>query len=368
MTWDAVDFAPTGLRVMYWPNELNKPFPGGFLQAGGRAAFAAFLERGAISALEIVPYRAVRTEHADLEAFERTAEAAIDAFRPDILFVQHVYGTDLREAFWAKLRQSRPHITLVYHEGDPFDRFAKRVDAPTIGILKHADLVLACGLGTLADILQEPGAKPVGYLPHCFVKSRFAVLDPRETPKTHDLMMIGTRGTRRKLKFLYVPGGRKRDELATRLSKSFGKRFALYGNGWSHLEAALGPVPFYEQEKAIQSARISVNWDHFDSIDYYFSDRLPISLAAGVPHVTSWHVGYNHLFADTPGLYSCRTVTEVIEASRWLLSRTDESLMEEGLAAKAWVFATMEAVEVFGRGLAQSVAIHKRRIPASTGA
>lgn len=349
----------TGLRVMYWPNEPAHLYPD-FTQAGGRAAFTAMAEDGTVDALEIYSYRVERARIGSAAQFEQSAAEAIRAFAPDILFVQHLFGTDVREEFWRMVRADMPRVTLVFHEGDPFDRGIKRIDKPTVAVLRHAHLVLACGLGSLADILAEHCKTPVGWMPHCFVRSRFAERDPTAAEKVHDLVMIGNRGTRRRLKMLYVPGGRRRAEFARRLSGMFGARLALYGTGWSHLEASRGKIPFFEQEAAIQSGRITVNWDHFDTIDYYFSDRLPISLAGGVPHVTSHHVGYDHIFAGCPGLYSCRTVDEAVETCRWLIGRSDEALLEEGLAAKRWVFDHLEAEPVFRNGLEQAVRAHRR--------
>lgn len=346
---------------MYWPNEPAHLFPD-FVQAGGRAAFQAMADDGTIGALSIYSQRVERAKYQDLEAFEAAARAEIEAFGPDILFVQHLWGTDMRSSFWQWLRQSMPQVTLIYHEADPFDRIVKRIDRATIEILNHADLVLACGLGSLADILGEHARCRISFMPHCFVKSRFAQRDPARATKTHLVTMIGNLGRRRRLKFSYVQGGRKRAQLAEQLTRAFGTGFALYGNGWSKLVSSRGSLPFFQQEEAIQAARITANWDHFDGMDYYFSDRLPISLAAGVPHVTSWHVGYDHLFKDVPGLYACRTVSEAVETCRWLLSRPDEELLAEGLAAKAWVFANMEANDVFRRGYDQSVAAHLARI------
>jgi hypothetical protein len=349
----------TGLRLMYWPNEPAHLYPD-FTQAGGRAAFEAMAADGTVDALEIYSYRVERARFANAGAFERAAAETIRTFAPNILFVQHTFGTDLSAAFWRMVRGDMPLVTLVFHEGDPFDTRVKRIDAATIAALRHAHLVLACGLGSLADILGAHCDAPVGWMPHCFVRSRFAQRDPATASKTHDMVMIGNRGNRKRLKLLYVPGGRRRATFAAQLSQRFGNRFALYGQGWSHLTAARGSLPFFKQEEAIQSGRITVNWDHFDEIDYYFSDRLPISLAAGVPHVTSYHVGYDHIFAGCPGLYPCKTVDEALETSRWLIGRSDEALLAEGLAAKQWISERLEAEPVFRNALEQAVRAHQR--------
>lgn len=349
------------MRVMYWPNEPAHLYPD-FTQAGGRAAFEAMKADGTISALSIYSPRVERAKFPDIGSFEDSARLAVAAFAPDVLFVQHLFGTDMTEQFWKRLRDEMPQVTLVYHEGDPFDRRIKRIDRPTSGVLRHAHLVLACGLGSLADILSDQCSAPVGFLSHCFVKSRFAQFDPSKSLKKNEIVMIGNRGVRRRAKFLYLPGGRNRARFANRLTDVFGKGFALYGLGWSHLASARGALPFFQQEEAIQSGRISANWDHFDTIDYYYSDRLPISLAAGVPHVTSHHDGYQHLFRNTPGLYACKSIKEAVETCRWLLSRPDEELLEEGLAAKEWVFAHLEANILFKRAIRLAKSVHDRRV------
>lgn len=351
---------PTGLRVMYWPNEPAHLYPA-FTQAGGRAAFAAMLADGTIAALDIYSQRVERARHATAAQFEDAARQAIAAFAPDVLFVQHLAGTDVSEDFWKRLRRERPQVTLVYHEGDAYDQVIKRFDQPIRSVLRHADLVLGCGLGTLSAHLTRYTKNPVGYLPHCFVQSRFATIQPDIAAKKYDIVMIGNSGRLNKLKFLHVPGGRRRAQLATTLSRIYGPRFALFGAGWAHLAAARGSLPFFQQEEALQSGRITANWDHFDKIAYYYSDRLPISLAAGVPHVTSWHAGYDHLFAGCPGLYACKTVPEAVETCRWLLSRPDEDLLAEGLAAREWACDRMEANVVFRHGMAQATAAHRRR-------
>lgn len=351
----------TAPRLMYWPNEPIQDDPARY-QLGGRHAFTAMLTDGTVGALDIYPFRRHRAEAGARPPFEDQALDHVRSFRPDILFVQHLAGTDISEDLWRRIREALPETTIVYHEADPFDRQAKRIDEPTTGILRQAHLVLAVGLGSLAEILAEPGNLPVQYSPHCFDRARFAAHEPA-TEKTHDIVMIANRGVRRRLKFLYVPGGRRRAQFVKDLNGIFGARFALYGSGWDGLEAARGRTDFLKQEQTIQTGRISANWDHFDEIPYYFSDRLPISLAAGVPHVTTYHPGYEHIFRDCPGLYACRTVEEAVDCCRWLLSRPDEDLHEEGLAARRWAFAHLEADDVFREAFSLGLAFHQGRSP-----
>lgn len=342
---------------MYWPNEPAHLYPDG-QQLGGRKAFARMLDESTLSALDIFSFLRERATCASYGEFEDMAVARVRAFAPDMLYVQHLAGSDLQASLWQRIVAEVNQVSIIYHDDDPFDRFSKRIDAATRGILPHAQQVLLSGLGSLADLFRHHGAKSISYQPSCVSDLQFGMLDPSAADKQFDIVMIGNRGVRRKLKFLYLPGGRRRAHMAKRLSGLFGNRFALYGSGWSDLEASRGRIPYSEQEAALQSGRISVNWDHFDRISYYFSDRLPISLAAGVPHVTTWHEGYDQIFRDAPGFYACRSVGEAVETCQWLLSRSDDELRAEGKAAKAWVFANMEAVETFTRTMKRAIAQH----------
>lgn len=351
------------MKVMYWPNEPVQA-KGPALQVGGRRAFEHMKATGKISQLEIFSYRTLRHEMETQAQLETLALERLAAFAPDILFVQHVTLFGFSAAFWPKVRQAIPSATIVCHEGDPYDRFSKRVDSDLMQLFAVSDLVTLIGLGSLFDVVKPhvPSAA-IRYVPHCYDKTRFGKGTPDKTEKTHDLVMIGNRGTRKRLKFLYVPGGRRRADFARKLSDEHGKRFALYGAGWDGLDANMGLLPFDRQESAIQSAKISVNWDHFDDISYYFSDRLPISLAAGVPHVTSAHRGYDILFSDCPGLYYAESVDEGVDCVRWLLSRPDDELKQEGLDAREWVSSRYEANIVFERAIDLAVEVHNRVAP-----
>jgi hypothetical protein len=348
----------TGMRVMYWPNEPAHLYPEG-AQSGGRLAFDGMALDGTIAELSTYSFLRERARHASPDEFERAALEAVRAFAPDILFVQHLVGSGIEEAFWTTLRREVRKMTIVYHEDDPFDRFSKRIDRSTRAILPVADLVLLSGLGDLAALFAANGARNIGYMPSCFDEPRFARHDPTKALKQYDIVMIGSEGRRQRLKFAYLPGGRRRAKLATQLSNAFGSRFVLHGRGWAANPSARGAIPFASQEAAIQSGRISANWDHFDHIDYYFSDRLPISLAAGVPHVTTYHAGYDRLFGTCPGLYACASVKEAVDTCRWLLSRNDDALMEEGLCARTWAFAHLEAQLVFRNALEQATRVHR---------
>lgn len=160
------------MRAMYWPNEPARLYPG-FRQEGGRAAFAAMAADGTISALETYSYLPERARYPDQAAFETAALAAIDAFAPDILFVQHLAGSGIADGFWRKVLQQAPGLTLVYHEADVFGRWIKRLDRGAIAGLRHAHLVFACGLGSVERLYRQHTRAPILFKPHCFLAGQF---------------------------------------------------------------------------------------------------------------------------------------------------------------------------------------------------
>lgn len=348
------------MKLMYWPNEPANMYPQG-QQFGPREAFEDALKAGQISALDIFSYLRERAGVQDETAFAALAIERTRSFAPDIVFVQHVTGSGVSAAFWEGVRAAVPDATIVYHDADPYDRLIKRVDTSMKAILPHAQMIYACGMGDFMNLMAAHSKAELRYLPHSVQFSRFGSSDPRAVEKAFDFIMIANRGVRKRVRFAYLPGGKRRAAFATKLSQAFGRRFALYGRGWNGLVAARGLLPFEEQAKAIQRARISVNWDHFDTVPYYFSDRLPISLAAGVPHVTTWHSGYEHQFSGCPGLYACRSVDEAVDTCRWLISKSDAQLMEEGLAGREWVLKNLESVPVYRTALDQMIWFHTDR-------
>ncbi len=342
------------MRVSYWPNEPTvQGAP--FLQSGARTAFQYLLASGQIQHLAVFSYRQIGMD------FEAAAHAHLVSSAPDIIFVQHVTQARLPHGFWSRLRHRFPHITIVYHDEDPYDRRIKRIDRDMKDMLAVSDLVLVSGLGDLFAQYRALTSAQLRYLPHSFDTERFASADPAATQKTAQVVMIANRGTRRLLRSLYLPGGRNRARLAQRLTAHYGYDFALYGTGWHNLPSARGPVPFDQQQAAIQSGRISVNWDHFDTLPYYSSDRLPIALAAGVPHVTSHHPGYQFLFPDCPGLYALKTVDELVDCVHWLLSRPADELAAKGLAARDWITAHYQSRHVYAQAMALALETQRQR-------
>ena len=160
--------------------------------------------------------------------------------------------------------------------------------------MAESDITFLVGLGYLADAARAAGAKKVRLAPHSYDSVRFDQPwnPPRQRPL--DAVMIANLHNIKRIPGLYLPGGRQRKQLGRAFHQHLGDRFAAYGggSGWKGEAYARGPIRFDQQSDMIRSAWMSVAWDHFDDLPMYSSDRLPISLACGVPHLTNYQRGY----------------------------------------------------------------------------
>ncbi len=332
------------MKLLYLPNEasLDK------MQIGPRKAFKALLNKGDLSALEIFSFLHESNQHGLQTTKEKMLKLA-EEFQPDVIFWQHIDKFDITEDFIQQLKNVSSKPKLVYHEADPYAKYIKMINNNMRIMFRNSDAVFMVGAGTFANLAIEAGAEKVYFSPHVFDSTRFGTNWEPTLQRENDLIMIANAKGYVRIPGRYFPGSQRRKELGKKLSRFFGKRFALYGKGWDGLEASRGLLAFNQQESAIRNAWISVNWDHFDEEPFYFSNRLPISLATGVPHITSWHSGYDIVFKECKGgLYAAKTVDEAVAIARYLLSQPKEFLIEEGLKGREFVFKYLEADIVYG--------------------
>lgn len=328
------------MKLCYLPNE---PGPDG-LQVGPRRAFECLNKNGRIDELQVISFLQESARLGSDEAASREIINRVRAFGPDILVWQHVSRFQVDIQFARSLRNAAPHSLLVYHEGDAYSSLHKRMTPSMLALISTFDVVFQVALGPMQRLTERAGGKLVNWIPSTFDAERFPGLRADDGPSI-DVVMIGN--LVRKVPHLWeLPGSADRYLLAQRLTNILGNRFAIYGMGWD-LPTSRGPLRYDMQHEVLSRCRVSVGWDHFPGHSYYFSDRLPIALAAGVPHVNGYHPGYEHLFRDCPGLFSAKTVGEAVDATLYLLGMNDEARRELGKSCRDFAFDHLEATSVF---------------------
>lgn len=202
--------------------------------------------------------------------------------------------------------RSQGNFAVIYQESDPYGRWRNRLPREAVIAGQAADIVFTSGSGTFASNFRRHGAKDVrwlsqGYDPGSFKRDR--TIEPAS-----DVVVVANRGVSR-VPWRGHSGAKQRETAIRLLQRYFGDRLALYGHGWDG-PGVRGPVPFWDQGRAIQSGWVSANWDHYPDEPHYFSNRLPISLATGGVHVTNWHPGYEGFFPLEEGFLKVATDPE----------------------------------------------------------
>ncbi len=349
--------------ILHLPNEKDNEIDS--MQVTSRSAFEHLEATGAIASCEHFSYLVeARTAGSVDAAISRLVEI-VATKKPDILLWQNVDDFPVTPVHIAALRAANPSMLLAYRDGDPHERMICRFTAEARLLMREADAVFLVGLGIIADLAREAGARRVYYAPHNYENVRFGKPWSPTQARPLNAVMIGNAG-RTRVPGRWFPGGRRRKELADRMAKEFGLSFALYGDGWHGNRSRRATLPFKQQEEAMRNAWISVNWDHFDHIPFYFSNRLPVAMAAGVPHITSWHPGYEVCLRDAEGLYWAKTPAEAVEIARYLLSKPPDELIELGSKACLWVQNHLHANIVHGEMIRRCTQIINSRVEVPT--
>jgi hypothetical protein len=317
-------------RILYLPNE-----PGDFVQRGSRLALGGLLDAGLIEDARVVSLLH-RVLGGDGPAERARLLQIVRDFKPTIILLDKPAGTGLRSRDIQAWRSVADFVFAVA-DMDAYHWWSKPLPHDARDLAPYADVVFVPGSGLLMRNYRRAGAKDVRWNPHTYDPGSFGRLEITGETVTHDVVMIGTMVTSRLGRLRMMPGAVDRGRLAAGLKNQFGDRFALFGIGWAD-DIGLGPLPFLDQEQAIRSAWVTANWDHFPAEPDYFSDRLPISLASGTVHFTTWHPGFDELFGELPFLRLVRRQSDMVPAIRSYLESTSLADRVEH-AREARVFA-----------------------------
>jgi hypothetical protein len=333
------------LRFFYIPNEGA---PGD--QVGPHKAFRLLLEKGVFSALESYSYLVERKRFASQALALEDLLAAAAAFKPDVIFWQHLNSSyPVDRAFLRQLKVLPSKPKLVWHDPDPYGKLIKRIDPVMKAALAESDMAILVGLGYLAEHARAAGAKQLLFAPHSYDDVRSGQPWQPTTQRRFDAIMIANLTCLKRIPFLYLPGGRNRKVMSRAFYRAYGERYAVFGagQGWKGEAYCRGPIAFNDQERTIRSAWLTINWGQFDEIAMYSSDRLPISLASGVPHITNYQRGYEHLFPGAKGIYFVGSPAEALDVADLLLSYPRERLLEIGAEGVAYAKENLNATKVY---------------------
>jgi hypothetical protein len=313
-------------------------------------AFEKLLQAGVFSAYTAYSYL-VRGKAANChqDALNEFIESA-RAFAPDVIFIQHPgNGYPMDPAWLQKLKMISSKPKLVLFEADAYGHFVKRMDATLRAVIAASDICFLVGTGSMAEMARNAGARKVRFAPHSYDSQRYGTPWTPTLSRRLDAVMIANLPCLKRIPWLFMPGGRSRKLTARALYGQLGERFALYGagQGWEGEPYCQGTIAFGQQGEVIRDAWMSVNWGQFDEIPMYSSDRLPISLACGVPHITNYQPGYEHVFDRVPGLFLVKSPKEALDVALFILSLPVDRRNELGFQASEYARQHLEATVVY---------------------
>ena len=338
-------------RLLYIPNEGRIGD-----QVGPRQVFTSLLSEDRLAAYEAFALPFHVKEYGEKQAFQELIGAA-ERLRPTLVLWQHAGSLAVPTEVLSKLQELG--VFLVYHEGDIYGEMRKRLPVGARYLARASDLTLTVGGGPQARMLRRAGAQRVGFVPSSVDLSRFGTDWVPSPNREFDVVVIGTRVSGRLPGTSGIPGARRRLRLVRGLGELLGERLAVYGHGWEGFVGERGPLPFDRQEEAARNAWLTVAWNHFDSVPYFFSNRLPISLVTGVAHLTNRQPGYEAFFEDGRELFLATSVADAIDRVGTLLEGPRVAL--ERVAARGERFARQHLATsvVFRRMLDMAVACRK---------
>ena len=83
-----------------------------------------------------------------------------------------------------------------------------------------------------------------------------------------------------------------------------------------------------------QNTWITIAYEHYPKVPFYFSNRLPMALMNGSLYVCHYHKGYESMFPDCDFIFFFKTNEEAEDIVNYLLSLSREELLARSKRAK----------------------------------
>lgn len=255
-------------------------------QLGYHTAFQDAASTGQLRSYRAFPYRGL-TSRAEWDRLWDETESHMRDSRSNVLMLQyfHLPGAPDPRPRLRRIRDlpQRPIIAVSCGDG-----FGMRGEPPPRSLLQAAsvsDVVMSTSLGRLARIMVRAGAIRIVLVPHAACHIRFGTQPEPLESDPPDVVFVGNRhGGRNFYRYLWH-SGRERARAVDQLARRYGKRFGLYGAGWSGNPSWRGPVPFDLQASACAGSQVVFGGHPGSWCDFYTSDRPFIQATSGVPIV-----------------------------------------------------------------------------------
>lgn len=260
-------------------------------------------------------------------------------FRPDLIFFQFFHKHTKQRMRSPvpcinELKAASNHPLIFGSLGDPFNvgwRAPLGTPAPryTYELASVADAFFPTFMGDMRDCLIRHGARNIVFIPHAFCPEHFRLAMPTDDyTKEYDVVMLGSCCPRIAPRIYWsLVRSHVRMKTVSVLTNHFGKRFGLFGNGWSCVSAR-GRIPFKQQIDIYRAARCSVDVPPQINDMYYLSDRPFFIAGGGTPLVMKMLPRLDTMFKDREHAYFAKRISDFPKVCDEILATPEDVLVE----------------------------------------
>jgi hypothetical protein len=303
------------------------------IQTGIEDGFTFLEKTGKIAELKWFYFDDYAKKYGKNKTIEKIKELSI-TLKPELIVFFHVGKFPITKEFIFSLKNLPSKPIIVYDEGDMYGTWAKPISKQIKIFAKYSDVFSMRGLGKFYNKISKYN-KNIIYTPHHNDIARFDI-KPYILEKRDNL--ISFVGNNSKPKFLSsirrMPGSRGRESFVKYIGKMFPDLFNLYGNGWNGFIGSQGPVDFQKQIEIYRNTWITLAYEHYPNIPYYFSNRLPMALMSGSLYVCHYHQGYENFFKNCDFIFFFNTNEEAVDIINFLKSLSKDDLLERSKRAR----------------------------------
>lgn len=298
------------MRLLYLPIE-------GFVgdQGAPRAAFESMRRSGRLHAYDAYSFLCRARELGSWQKMLGEFYALAKAFAPDAIFWELQTAGRVPPEFSQRLKNLPSRPIIAQRTGDSYWKPPRNM----IEFGREIDVTLLT-TSTLIPDFQEAGCKDVRLLPERLDTIRFGKPWQRTSQSDFDVVLIAN--NYRQFWFRRYPGQTDRLKLVKAFSRTFGRRFGLFGGGWENEASWQGAVPYAQQQEVMRRANLILSVNNWNQA-HYFSDRLLNSLSSGVPVLQKHFEGADEFFTEDVHLWYFEDVDEAVPKARKLLQMDD---------------------------------------------
>ena len=322
-------------------------------------AFTGLVSEGLVRSYDVYSHLLARARGLTGAQIARELLESVGDAGHDLIIWMHTSGLEVGNETLRAMSNLSQHPIMAYWEADSYHPLFKPIPKPMVRIMRYCSRVFVpCG-GPLLAGMARAGINEVRYAPSTASKTRFLPLWSPDGRGDHGIILIGNKVTSR-IPFKTMPGARARRRLVKAFEQRCGAGFAVYGSGWRG-PSAKGPREFDEQQRLNAGSRLAVGIENLFS-PWYFSNRLPIALACGVPLIYRRNPGFDQVFGESLADRFFDTTPQAIAMAERLLASDDDTLRAQSRANRLF-FEENLTTELVARYVVSTSLSHAGKVP-----